>query len=51
MNSKVLTPEQVLLRMKEILINEGANEEVIGNMTQEELDNWCMENGCMLCCI
>ena len=47
-----MNDKELLSRMKTVLVNDmGIDEEIIKDMTQEELDNFCIENGCMLCCI
>lgn len=44
--------QTLLARMKEVLVNDmGVDATVVADMTQEELDQFCMENGCMLCCL
>lgn len=47
-----MNQQELLARMKEVLVNDmGVEATVIADMTQEELDEFCIENNCMLCCI
>ena len=47
MNSK-----ELLARMKEVLVRDmGVDATVVADMNQKELDDFCMKNGCMLCCV
>ena len=44
--------DKILARMKTVLVNDmGVDANVIADMTQAELDKFCIENDCMLCCI
>jgi len=47
-----MNQNEILSRMKTVLVNDmGVDATVIADMTQDELDQFCMENGMMLCCI
>lgn len=47
-----MNQQELLARMKEVLVNDmGVEATVIADMTQEELDEFCIKNNCMLCCI
>lgn len=47
-----MNQKEILAKMKTVLVNDmGIDATVIADMTQKELDKFCIENGCMLCCI
>lgn len=47
-----MNANELLARMKQVLVNDmGIDADVIADMTQAELDHFCIENGCMICCL